>query len=405
MTNQSFDLSALRSALSDGRLTAVELAEICFRRIEHTQCRDRFVFLNQTDAMEAARASDARRAAGQCLGDLDGIPFAAEDRFCVKGTLAENNCGILRGYCPPYDADAVKRLLEAGAVLVGKLKTDGFLSGSAQRGTVRSGLVGGNNPLPFALLADTGGSLLCHGEENGVACVFRDGSRRGMFSCAPSFDGVGILVNSVQDGALLMPFLADRMKKTTFDKSVTDLKIAFWKDGENCTDLRSVLKRYGTVCNSVTLLDCKQMKQTYRILSSVETASEMAMLDGIRFGMTAEGDGTARKRVAETRGRFFSFEEQRLILLGTALLMGEHREGCYRNARAIRSVLHHCLSQIFDEYDLLVCSLSDDTVYLPGLANLSGVSGNGLLLMAPQGCECVLFEVMKLIVHEGGRLL
>ena len=123
MKKYTFRVSELSEKLARGEITSAELTEDCIHRIKTSPFGDRFAFLDVDGAMQAARASDERRARGCALGALDGIPFAAEDRFCTVGIPTENNCEMLRGYQPLYDADAVRRLKDSGAVLIGKLQT------------------------------------------------------------------------------------------------------------------------------------------------------------------------------------------------------------------------------------------------------------------------------------------
>ncbi len=374
MRNCTFSVSELAEKLWRGEITSVELTEECIRRIKASPFGDEFVFLDIDGAMQAASASDERRARGCALGALDGIPFAAEDRFCTVRMPTENNCGMLRGYMPPYDADAVRYLLDAGAVLLGKLHTNGFLSANCAPANDKNCLVGANRSIPFALIAETGGaSWFCGGHQGIVICPARDMiSRQGLVSCAPSFDRVGIFVGSFDDGKYIMDRL---LEKTEFTAVPDSVKTVWW--GED---------------GSVDLPISEQTRSAYHILSAVEAASEMGLYDGIRFGTCAEEDGTARGRMAETRGRFFSHKEQKLILFGTALLMGEHREKCYFSALKLRETFQRQLKGLFTRYGVLACPVSERIVYLPAFADLSAVSHHGMLWMAPRGREAMLLS-------------
>lgn len=372
MKKYTFRVSELSEKLARGEITSAELTEDCIHRIKTSPFGDRFAFLDVDGAMQAARASDERRARGCALGALDGIPFAAEDRFCTVRMPTENNCEMLRGYQPLYDADAVRRLKDSGAVLIGKLQTKGFLSADCGPTSERSRLVGDDGLLPFALIAETGGaSWICGKSQEIVICPARDViSRQGLIACAPSFDRVGILVGSFDDGKYMMERLLERIGSAVAPESV---KTVWWGEG-----------------GSVDLPISEKTQTAYRILSAVEAASEMGLYDGIRFGVSAEGDGTARGQMAETRGRFFSREEQKLLLLGTVLLKGEHREKHYLAALKLREAFQRQLEEVFSRFDLLVCPVSEKTACLPAFADLSVVSRNGTLWMAPRGREDML---------------
>ena len=380
-----FQLAHLSNALELGELTSVELTEECLRRIEMSGCAEQFVSIDAEGAIAAARASDERRAEGRCLGMLDGIPFAAEDRFCAKGMETRGNCEMLRGYKPPYDAHVLQKFREAGAVLLGKLKSDGFLSGRDEKSKICDGLVGNTGAIPFALMAETGGSLLKHGIRDRVACVSRIPSRFGVISCAPSFDCVGVMSGTASDCACLMNFLNHREERSDASVERSIKRIAFFGVSE--------LFVPDAECRRAELPDLKILAKTYGILTAVESASEMAMYDGIRFG-TDVGEPSA------IRGRLFSLDEQKLILLGTALLMDEHRSGCYQAARGWREKLQRELQELFEENDLLVCPLREDTAFLPSLAGLSAVSRDGFLWMMPPEREGELLTLASQVRLE-----
>ena len=388
MRSLNFDLSYLADALKNGVITSVELTEECLRRMNEEHCAQHFVYVDADGAMAAARASDARRAEGSSLGWLDGIPFAAEDRFCVKGMATENRCGMLRDYRPPYDAYAIQRLREAGAVLLGKLKTDGFLSGRTEEKNVREGLVGNAGAIPFALMAETGGSLMRHAARDAAACISPLVSRWGLISCAPSFDCVGVMTGTARDCASLVDFLNNGNQENAHQERRCK-RIALWGMTEEA------ISPVGAECCGVDLPDMDVLLQAYEILSAVESASEMAMYDGIRFGVKGGGNADARGQTAAVRGKAFSFEEQKLILLGTALLMDEHRSGCYRAARGWREKLQRYLCDLFEKFDILVCPLSEKTAFLPGFAGLSAVSCEGLLWMTPREREADLLAFAR----------
>ena len=369
----NFDLSCLANALERGEVTSVELTEECLRRMNMERHAAQFVSVDAEGAIAAARASDRRRAEGASLGLLDGIPFAAEDRFCVWGMETQNNCEMLRGYRPPYDAKAIQILRDAGAVLLGKVKTDGFLSGRTEKKNIREGLVGNDGAVPFALMAETSGSLIGQTARGAAACISPLVSRWGMISCAPSFDCVGVMAGTAWDCAALMQTLnhSNDVETTIAPKNCVCSKVAL------LGMTRDWFPFAGAECREAELPDLEILAQAYEILSAVESASEMAMYDGIRFGIKGEDRASVREQAAAIRGKLFSHEEQKLILLGTALLMDAHREGCYRAARGWREKLQRHLRDLLKDFDALICPLSEKTsakiALLPSLAGLSAM--------------------------------
>lgn len=403
MTDWNFEISHLARQLLGGQITSLELTEECLRRMKETNDKRVVAFIDTDGARRAALASDARRLRGEPLGVLDGIPFVAEDRFCTRGLKTENHSRMLQGYLPPYDADAVKRLKAKGAVLLGKLQTEGFLS--VEFGQKKEGYPTPEHSClcPFSLLADTGNVFL---ERLGVwkfaVSLTRDQiSRGGMIACAPSFDRVGFGVNSSDDGEILLNIFTDGEKQRSCGENFDDAPIAVWGDGATKEQMDGEIGSE-QILFSVESTKCRDMMRAYRILSAVEAASEMALYDGLRFGACAEGDGTARGRMEATRGGFFSRNEKKLILLGTALLMGEHRDGCYAAARTIRDDMKKQFRELFSRCSLLICPLWEETAYLPAFLDLSAVSKNGFLLMAPRGREELLLKWAKVFLPQKG---
>ena len=153
---------------------------------------------------------------------------------------------------------------------------------------------------------------------------------------------------------------------------------------------------------TVSALFPQAVLQAYRILSSVETASEMALYDGIRFGARAEAGCNTEAKTAETRGYYFSYDEKKTLLLGTALLMGEHREGCHRAARQIRWETEQNLITLFGSYDVILCPLTAETSVLPSFGDLSAIALNGVLVMTVSGREDLLLRCAEILTAPRG---
>ena len=219
-------------------------------------------------------------------------------------------------------------------------------------------------------------------------------SRFGVISCAPSFDRVGVLASSFEDCAFLYDILAPVDEKNSVGEAKRAARIAVWGECPSVDVADAVL-------SSVDAPDCATLMRAWRILSAVETASEMGMYDGIRFGADGMKTMDAHTHSAAVQGRLFSGEEQKLALLGTALLTEEYRRSCYFSARGVREAFVHDVRNICDDFDVLICRLSKQTAFLPGLADLAAVSANGLLWMAPRGRELTLLETLKQRSIEG----
>ncbi len=374
----------LSARLQAGEMTSEALVMECLHCVETSPRPSAYVFMNAEGALAAARASDDRRKKGMTLGLLDGIPYALEDRFCTKDLPTENHCQMLSGYHPVYDAEIVDRLRSEGAILLGKLATDGFLAGAvcSENSSVIAETVAAGE-IPFAICADTGGSGLCKNSVGVVSFRYTDRqiSRNGLISVSPSFDGVSTVTQNVKDAKLLFDVLIHS----------TDLPLDLSQPiSPNIVDL------------DVSCFPLDAARKSYRILSVVETASEMALYDGIRFGASVENQGSVEKRVSKTRGTFFSYDEKKTALLGTALLMDGRRESCYLPAREHREAVRKMFEELLEHADVLRISLSEQTAFLPSFVGLSALASDGTLLMTFAERSRMLLETGTVCGEEGG---
>ena len=372
---REWTISALSARLRAGELTSEALVAECIRRAEQTSGQ-RYIFLDAEQALTLARASDERRKNGDTRGILDGIPYVVEDRFCTKGMLTENGCRILKGYRPPYDAEIVSRMRAEGAILLGKLATDGFLAGSvssANSAEITRAVAEGE--IPFAICADTGGSAFC--EHLGSAVLFRyadaELSRGGLIPVAPSFDGIVTVTQTIEDARLLFEAFSNT-RNTNKTPRVTEMDLSG--------------------------LSLEKIKKSYRILSAVETASEMALYDGIRFGASVADLESVEGRMSKTRGAFFSYDEKKILLLGTAWLMDEHRTSCYLSARAYREEVRGVFDRMLRSFDVIRLPLTAQTSVLPSYLGCSVLARDGVLLMSDGKSGGLLFDSVG--SEEGG---
>ena len=412
MKDLNFHISVLSKLLNNREITAEELVRECLRRIESKDAASDFAYLDPNGAIQAARLSDNRREKGESQGILEGIPFAAEDRFCTLDLPTGNNCALLRGYRSPYEADAVRSLRDAGAILLGKLRTDGFLSGNIKNDQkIRTSALAVGETLPFAVCADTGGSLLRQSTRDTVhgTVLWKAAgsgiSRYGMIPCAPSFDSVVFMAHTAEDAAVVYRALANQTDESEVSTSSRGCKLShvgILSEDSALITSRKKLTAAGTVAETASVSFPQAVLKAYRILSSVETASEMALYDGIRFGACAQEGGNAETRTAETRGRYFSYDEKKILLLGTALLMDGRRENGYRAAREIKWEIERSLKTLFGAYDVILCPLTAETSVLSSFGNLSAITLDGVLLMTVLGREELLLRCAEILTEPRG---
>lgn len=372
---REWTISALSARLQAGEMTSEELVTECIRRAEQTSGQ-RYIFLDAEHALALARASDERRKNGDTKGILDGIPYVVEDRFCAKGMPTDNGCRILKGYRSPYDAEIVSRMRAEGAILLGKLATDGFLSGAVSSansaGIVR---VVTEGEIPFAICADTGGSAFCEDPDSAVLFRYADAEfgRGGLIPVSPSFDGIATVTQTIEDARLLFEAFLNS-KNTNKTPRVTDMDLSG--------------------------LSLEKINKSYRVLSAVETASEMALYDGIRFGACAADLDSVEGRMSKTRGAFFSYDEKKIILMGTAWLMDEYRTSCYLPARAYREEVRGVFDKMLEEFDVIRLPLTAQTARLPSYLGCSALACDDVLLMSDGKSGGLLFDSVG--SEEGG---
>ena len=392
-------LAEQKQALVTGAYSSVDLTRAYLDAIALREpAVGAYLCVDAEGALRAAEASDKRRRAGETLGPLDGIPYAAKDNFCTKGLPTTCASRMLEGFVPPYDATVIARLKSAGAVLLGKLNMDEFAMGSTGElsalgetknpidpAYVAGGSSGGTaaavaaHEACFALGSDTGGSIRQPAAFCGVLGLkptYGVLSRYGLVSMASSLDCVGLAANRAADAALVMETLVgkDRLDATSRTHPSPDfaglsplprLRVAVVREliegdavapaaGDSCRRAIEQLERHGAAVEAVSLPAPDRALASYCVLSAAEAASNMARYDGIRFGTRASGSNELASFYAENRARGFGEEVKRRILFGTYMLTREKRALYYDAARAARAEIRERMNGLLKTYDLIV---------------------------------------------------
>ena len=374
---------------------------------------------------------------------LAGIPFAIKDNICVRGFQTSCGSRILGDYHPPYNATVIDRLLNAGAIIIGKTNCDEFAMGSSNEnsafGPVRNpwdttrvpgGSSGGSAAavasgiVPVALGSDTGGSVrqpaaLCG--VVGLKPTYGRNSRYGLVAFASSLDQVGVFARNVTDTARVLGVIAgrDEHDATTANVAVpdyiadltTDIKgarLGFPEalfgtglDEEVGKAVRAVVDVYrdlGAEIVNVDLPHARYAIAVYYIIATAEASSNLARFDGVRYGFRAEDAPELRQMYRKTREEGFGPEVKRRIMLGTYVLSAGYYEAYYRKAQQVRTLIENDFLNAFKQCDAIITPTSptpafslgekvDDplAMYLNDIytvtANLAGVPG----LSAPCG--------------------
>jgi aspartyl-tRNA(Asn)/glutamyl-tRNA(Gln) amidotransferase subunit A len=394
------------SALDAGEISAVELAQAHLSAIEALNPRlNTFVTVHAERTLDAAKASDARRAAGQA-GPLDGIPLGIKDLFCTEGVRTTAGSRILGEFVPPYESTVSANLLRDGAVFLGKLNLDEFAMGSSNTTSafgpvenpwsrsndpdtrlVPGGSSGGSAAAVAARLAmgatatDTGGSIRQPAAFCGIAGIkptYGRCSRWGVVAFASSLDQAGPVARSVEDCAILLRSMSghDPKDSTSADVSVPDfaaacargvrgLRIgvpaeytlpglapeigALWQQGLDW------LKAEGAEIVPISLPHTKYALPTYYVVAPAEASSNLARYDGVRYGLrVAERNSDLKDLYERTRAAGFGAEVKRRIMIGTYVLSAGYYDAYYLQAQKVRALIRRDFEEAWASCDAIV---------------------------------------------------
>ena len=391
--------TAISRAVNAREISAVELATAMHARIGE---RDGAVgaYLSETADLARAHAErvDARVAAGERL-PLAGVPLAIKDNLCLTGTVTTCASKILEHWVSPYTATAVQRLLDAGAIPLGKTNMDEFAMGSScensalrktanpwDLGRVPGGSSGGSvaavaaGEATIALGSDTGGSIREPAAFCGVVGfkpTYGRVSRYGLIAFASSLDQIGPISKTVEDSALVYDVMAglDPMDATSVDRPVETTATMLREDLRGVrvgivdefsldkldADVRAVyeaayadLVRLGATLVPVKLPTADYGVATYYLIAPAECSSNLARFDGMRYGLRVEGSDVGATYEA-TRAAGFGDEVKRRILIGTYALSSGFYDAYYVRAQKARTLIAADFAKAFAECDVIAC--------------------------------------------------
>ena len=412
-------IDAVRSAIAAREATATGFAEEHYARIAKTDAGagagDRainsYLALSRERALAQAARIDTLAAQGDPLPPLAGVPIGVKDVLAMTGTPATAGSRILEGYLPPYDASCVRKLEEAGAVLLGKLNCDEFAMGSSNEnsayGIVRNpraldrvpgGSSGGSAAAVAAGLCvaslgtDTGGSIRQPAAFCGVIGItptYGRVSRYGLIAFASSLDRVGPFATSVRDAAKILQVLAgkDPMDATSSDRPLGDyagavnrpvegLRIGVPREyfGEGLDpEIRAAIERtldhlreHGCEVKPVSLPHTRYAIPTYYVLATAEASANLSRFDGVRYGYRAPGAKTLTEMFQQSRDQGFGPEVKRRILLGTYALSAGYYDAYYGKAQQVRTLLTRDFLNAFAQVDALITPVTPSVAFRLG---------------------------------------
>jgi aspartyl-tRNA(Asn)/glutamyl-tRNA(Gln) amidotransferase subunit A len=389
-----------------GEITAEEVTAAALARIDAKNgVLNAFLHVAHDQALEQARAIDERRARGEPLGRMAGVPVGVKDAICTRGMPTTAGSKILAGYVPPYDAAVIERLRAADAVLIGKTNLDEFAMGSSTENsafgpalnpwdTTRTpgGSSGGSAAavaarlVPCALGSDTGGSIRQPASLTGTVGIkptYGRVSRYGLIAFASSLDQIGPLAADVRGGARLLSVITghDARDSTSLDVAPSDLEAAcglslkglrigvpdeYFAEGldpevgDSVRAAIAALEQHGCVVRGVKLPHTRYALATYYVLATAEASSNLARFDGVRYGLRVEPRHDLRAMYGATRDAGFGAEAKRRILLGTFVLSAGYYDAYYLKAQRVRTLVRRDFDAAFREVDVL-CSPASPT--------------------------------------------
>ncbi len=398
--------SAIREDVASGRVSAVEVCRAFLDRTTAVNAAlNAFNLVTSERALAQAAEIDRRRAAGQTLGVLAGVPVAIKDNLCVRGMTTTASSRILEHFVPPYDATVVARLAAADAVVIGKTNCDEFAMGSSNEnsafGPVRNpwaqdrtpgGSSGGSAAAvaarcaPLALGSDTGGSIRQPAGFCGVVGLkptYGRVSRYGLLAFASSLDQIGPFTHTVRDAALALSAIAgaDPSDATASREAVPDfaasltgdikgLRIgvprAFVADGVDAGVRAAFDAAIGTLRGSgaqlvdIELPHARYAIPVYYLVATAEASSNLARYDGVRYGYRSarDKDQNLKQMYSRTRDEGFGAEVKRRIMLGTYVLSAGYYDAYYLKAQQVRTLVRQDYQQAFEKVDVIAMPTS-----------------------------------------------
>lgn len=383
-------------------LSAKELAHaaLAYAQAENSKTNAYLTFSPER-AMAAAGRVDEAIAKGEYVGALAGVPVAVKDVIVTKGLRTTCGSRILEHYVPPYDATAVYRLEQEGAVIIGKTNCDEFAMGSSNEnsayGPVRNPraldrVPGGSSGGSAAVVAqgtavvslgsDTGGSIRQPAGFCGVVGVtptYGRVSRYGLVAFASSLDHIGPFARSVEDAATVLETIAGRddsdatsafapvdQYHALMREPVRGTKVGLPKEyfeglssetGDVVAAAIGELEKLGCDVREVSMPHTKYALSCYYIIATAEASSNLARYDGVRYTMRSEG-GSVAEMYRNTRGAGFGAEVKRRIMLGTYVLSAGYYDAYYKKAQQVRTLIMQDFREAFEQVDALVAPVS-----------------------------------------------
>lgn len=410
-------IKELHEKIQSGELSAVELTKQYIKSIDSENDEiNALLEVYKEEALSEARRVDEEVKSGKKIGMLAGVPGVLKDNMCNKGHVTSSASKMLENYVAPYDASVVKKLKKEKTVLLGRANLDEFAMGAStensafgvtknphDRSRVSGGSSGGSaaavaaDMAVWALGSDTGGSIRQPSSFCGTVGfkpTYGRVSRYGLIAMASSYDQIGPITKTVEDAAIVFDAIVGRDEKdnTTIEtdegsfyenlkpelkgKRIGIIKEMF-EEGLS-SDVRKLVQERidyaeskGAEIVEIELPHLKYAMSVYYLMVPSEVSSNMARLDGMRFGFCdAIENGADKKTILDiyrnSRDQGFGVEVKRRIILGTYALSAGYYDAFYKKAQQVREVIKRELSETFEKVDVILSPTSPHVAFKMG---------------------------------------
>ena len=405
----------IRNGVRAGTFSAREVATAFNANVAEAKALNAFLIDTPEHALAAADAIDAKRAAGEELPIMAGVPIGMKDLFCTVGVEARAASEILNGFKPTYESTVSQKLWDAGAGMLGKLNMDQFAMGSSNETSAFGNVIspwrrndGGNAPLapggssggssaaisarlcPAATGTDTGGSIRQPAAFTGISGIkptYGRCSRWGVIAFASSLDQAGPMARDVRDCAIMLEAMSGFDPK---DSTSLDLPVPQWEaglssnlkgkrvgipreyrmDGMNA-EIAAIwdkgaewLRDAGAEIVEVSLPHTRYALPAYYIIGPAEASSNLARYDGVRYGQRNLPDGAGLQDMyAATRAAGFGPEVKRRIMIGTYVLSAGFYDAYYTQAQKVRALIARDFAQVWEHCDVLLAPTAPSAAF------------------------------------------
>jgi len=388
----------LSKGLENNEFTCEELVNFYLKEIKTNDKCNSFVETFDESSIEQAKLVD-RDISNNNRKKLSGLIIGIKDNMCYQNHVVTASSLILKDFKSIYSATVIKRLLNEGAIIIGRLNCDEFAMGSANENSVYgpvknphdySRVAGGSSGGSAAAVAsglcvvalgsDTGGSIRQPASFCGVVGVkptYSRVSRFGLIAFASSFDQIGPIANNIDDAALVLEVISGHdvndstssrkhvANYSKLDVDISNQKIAYFSEFINHKGLDSniknqffekidSLKNNGHTVEPVSFPYLDFLVPTYYVLSTAEASSNLSRFDGINYGYRSDNSNSLEDTYVNTRSEGFGEEVKRRIMLGTFVLSAGYHDAYFTKAQKVRHLIKEKLNEILSSYDFVI---------------------------------------------------